>query len=65
MRKIITICALTLMLGLSSCIRNWVCQCTDNAHNVTNTPISGGTFHHAEHTCHSMSGDCNLQTVER
>jgi hypothetical protein len=66
MKKLITILTLTLMLGFSSCKQDWVCQCVvDNSTTVTNTPINGGTFCHAERTCHGMGNKCQLLTEGR
>lgn len=65
MKKLLTIIILTAMIGLSSCKQDWVCQCMDNNGNVTNTPINGGTFIHAEHTCHGMGNKCDLLTEGR
>jgi len=66
MKKLVFISAVMAIMGLSSCKQDWVCQCVDSTNtNVTNTPINGGTFIHAEHTCHSMSGKCELITEGR
>jgi hypothetical protein len=66
MKKLIVAFALTAMIGLSSCKQDWVCQCVNKDNSaVTNTPINGGTFIHAEHACHSMSGNCSLITESR
>jgi hypothetical protein len=65
MKKIFTILSLIAVIGISSCKQDWVCQCTDANSNVTNTPINGGTFLHAEHDCNHMSGKCSLITLDR
>ncbi len=63
MKNLIVILALLGIVGLSSCKRDWVCQCVAaNNTSVTNTPINGGTFLHAQHTCHSMGSGCSLLT---
>ena len=64
MKRLLTIVTLAALIGLSSCKQDWVCQCNNNG-TVTNTPINGGTFIHAEHTCHSMGNQCDLLTEGR
>jgi len=65
MKKIIIISALAATIGFSSCKQNWTCQCIDSTGKVNNTAIDGGTFLHAEHTCHSISKECSLITESR
>jgi len=66
MKKLFTILTVLAMLGLNSCKQDWVCQCVDtSAATVSNTPINGGTFIHAEHTCKAMGKDCSLITEAR
>ena len=66
MKKLIALLTLIAMLGLNSCKQDWVCQCVDNNNStVTNTPINGGTFIHAHHTCRAMGDHCSLLTEGR
>jgi len=65
MKNLIIIFSLFATICLSSCKQDWVCQCIDADKNLTNTPINGGTFLHAEHTCHHMPGTCQLLTESR
>ena len=65
MKKLMIVFAITGLLGITSCVKSWTCQCEDNAGIITNTAINGGTFLHAEHACNSMKADslkCNLNT---
>jgi len=64
MKKLFTILTVLGIISLSSCKRDWICQCTDSNANTTNTPINGGTFLHAEHECNHMSGKCSLITLD-
>jgi hypothetical protein len=66
MKKLIFAFVFMATIGLSSCKQDWVCQCVNKDDSVvSNTPINGGTFIHAEHACHSMSGNCSLLTEGR
>ncbi len=65
MKKVFTILSVLAIIGLSSCKQDWVCQCMDDSGKVTNNPINGGTFLHAEHDCKHMSGKCSLLTEGR
>ena len=65
MKKLITLLSAVVMLGFSSCKQDWTCQCIDSKGQVNNTAINGGTFLHAEHTCHAISKDCSLITEKR
>lgn len=65
MKKLMIVFALTALLGITSCVKSWNCQCIENGQSVTNNPINGGTFLHAEHACNSMksgSSKCSLLT---
>ena len=65
MKNLLLVSAFIGMIGLSSCKQDWRCQCIDKNGVVNNTSINGGTFLHAEHTCHSISKDCSLITEIR
>jgi hypothetical protein len=62
MKKLFSILTVLGIISLSSCKRDWICQCTDSNDNTTNTAINGGTFLHAEHTCKATGEKCSLIT---
>jgi hypothetical protein len=53
MKKILLASALVIMImmGFTSCKKDWTCKCTDQNGNTTNTAINNETLLNATSTC--------------
>lgn len=68
MKKLMIAFAIAGTISITSCNKNWTCQCIQQDGTTASTPINGGTFYHAKHNCHSMSNssqNCSLLTEEK